>query len=172
MIPARYEKAEYTTDVPENVKVLVRAMRDESKGIFIHGTVGTGKTHIAWAIKKQWDLVHNHQASFWNTTELFEEIKEDYSRPNIEKTRVLERLMDSKSVLFLDDIGSERPTEWVMERFYLLVNKRYNDMVPIVFTSNLSVGELASRIGDRTVSRIVEMCNVVRLDGADRRLSK
>lgn len=171
MIPARYENASYD-DVPENIKAFLRVMKDTKKGIYIHGTVGTGKTHIAYAIKKKWESVTGRRVQFWNTTELLQEIKDDFDRDNYSKTRTLERLMDSEELLILDDIGVEKVTDWALERFYLLVNRRYNEMRPIIFTSNFSLGELAERIGDRTVSRIVELCEVVRLDGTDRRLRK
>jgi len=39
-----------------------------------------------------------------------------------------------------------------------------------VFTSNLSVAEVAERLGDRIASRIVGMGCVLHLDGKDRRL--
>lgn len=169
MIPLRYEKVEYT-DVPENVKSKFDVIRETRKGLYIHGPVGTGKTHIAYSIKKHWDEVSRYGALFWNTTELLTEIREDFDRPNIEKSRVEERLMDFKGLLIFDDIGSEKPTEWVLEKFYLVVNKRYNDMRPIIFTSNLSIPQLAERLGDRIASRLVEMCDIIKLEGEDRRL--
>jgi DNA replication protein DnaC len=39
-----------------------------------------------------------------------------------------------------------------------------------MFTSNLPIQDLAERIGDRTASRIVEMCEVFELVGSDRRI--
>ena len=170
MIPARYEKASYENDVPEDIKLLMREMSKTKKGLYIHGTVGTGKTHIAYAIKDKWDKPGYQMAHFWNTTELFQEIRDDYDRHVEAKKNRFADLMDSEALLFLDDVGSEKPSEWVQEQFYLLINKRYNEMRPIIFTSNYSISELAARLGDRTVSRIVEMSHVVKLDGKDRRL--
>lgn len=167
--PPRYQNASYD-DVPDNIKRLMREMKVNSKGIYIHGGVGCGKTHIAYALSEKYESVMGAKPSFWNTTELFEEIKDDYDRHYTDKTNILEAIMDYDKLLFLDDIGSEKPTEWVQERFYLLINKRYNEMRPTVYTSNYSVGELAARLGDRIVSRIVETCEIVKLEGVDRRL--
>lgn len=169
--PARYIDAKYE-DVPEDVRALVKEIRNTKKGIYLHGAVGTGKTHIAYAIGNKWQSVTQKYVTFWNTTELFNEIKEDFDRHYADKSRTLERLMDSDSLLILDDIGSEKPTEWVQEQFYLLINKKYNDMVPVIFTSNYTVAELAARLGKRIASRIVEMCDVKELKGVDRRLQK
>lgn len=168
-IPPRYEKAEYT-DVPQKVREKFSAIAESRKGIYIFGPVGTGKTHCAFAMKKEWDSKATKKAEFWNTSELMQEIKDDFDRRNADKSRVYENIMEEKRLLFLDDIGSEKLSDWVLERFYLIVNKRYNDMVPVVFTSNYSIEELAGRVGDRIASRIVEMCDVVKIDGEDRRL--
>ena len=39
-------------------------------------------------------------------------------------------------LLVLDDLGAERPTDWVEETMNLIVNTRYNDRKPTIFTSN------------------------------------
>lgn len=163
--PARYEHASWD-DVPKNIQKLVENMRESRRGLYIHGDVGTGKTHIAYAINDFLKV----QTRFHNTTELIFDIKRDFDRLSYDKMRWDERLSDHKGMLILDDIGAERMTDYVAEVFYLIINKRYNDMLPIIFTSNLSVGELAERVGDRTASRIIEMCDVVKLEGEDRRI--
>jgi len=55
MIPKRYEDVEFGKDVPSNIKKLYSEIRESRKGLYLFGGVGTGKTHIAYAIKKQWD---------------------------------------------------------------------------------------------------------------------
>lgn len=169
-IPARYENSSYA-DVPAKLKKLFEAMKDSRKGLYLHGDVGTGKTHIAYALLKEWEA-KGGRADFWNTSELLQDFKDEYDRDAFSKKHTFDRLMDSKRLLFLDDIGSEKVTDYVLERFYLLVNHRYNEMIPTVFTSNLSIGQLAEKIGDRIASRIVELCDVVPLTGEDRRLKK
>ena len=83
-----------------------------------------------------------------------------------------EEMMKNEGILFLDDIGAEKPSDWVMETFYLIINKRYNEKLPIVFTSNLSIEQLAQTISDRIASRVVETCDIYELVGKDRRLKK
>ena len=36
----------------------------------------------------------------------------------------------------LDDLGAERLTDWVEETMSLIVNTRYNERRPTIFTSN------------------------------------
>lgn len=168
--PARYQRVSWD-DVPNNIQQFVQKMRDTRRGLYIHGAVGTGKTHIAYAIQ-DW---FNHQeiwCRFENTTELIFDIKADIGKEYLARSNKAESLSDFKGVLLLDDIGAERITEYVAEVFYLIINKRYNDMLPTIFTSNLSLGQLAEKVGDRTASRIIEMCDVVEIKGEDRRIAQ
>jgi len=168
MIPERYQNAQFES-VPQDIRERFEKIRETRRGMYIHGPVGTGKTHIAYALKKHWDE-QGRRAIFWNTTELLRSIKNDFDKKLYDRDREEERIMDSRGLLFLDDIGSEKITDFVAETFYLIINHRYQEKLPIIFTSNLPIADLADRIGDRTASRIVEMCDVIELIGEDRRM--
>lgn len=170
MIPERYKNSQYES-VPQEIRERFEKIRETRRGLYIHGSVGTGKTHIAYALKNKWDQGHK-TATFWNTTELLREIRADYDRSLYDKRRPEQDIMENKKLLFLDDIGSEKMTDFVGETFYMIVNHRYQELLPIIFTSNLPISDLAERVGDRTASRIVEMCDVVELIGEDRRMEK
>lgn len=173
MIPPRYTSVDYDRDVPQHIKDLFAGIFNTRKGLYIHGTVGAGKTHIAYAILKHYEEPPaTRRGVFWNTAELLQEIKDDYDRHTTDKNHTFERLMESNQLLFLDDIGSETPTDWVRERFYSVINRRYNHCLPIIFTSNFTIAQLSTRLGDRIASRIVEMSHVVHIVGEDRRIKK
>ena len=60
----------------------------------------------------------------------------------------------------------------MLEQLYTIVNTRYEDGRAIVLTTNLSPPELQEQIGERTVSRITEMCgDPLLLKGTDQRVS-
>ena len=61
-------------------------------------------------------------------------------------------------------------TCWVGETFYSIINTRYERMLPTFFSSNLSLPELAEKMGDRIASRIAEMCQIIKLSGKDLRI--
>lgn len=169
MIPERYQNVQIET-VPQDIKDRFEKVRESRRGLYIHGPVGTGKTHIAYSLKKHWDSLGG-RSIFWNTTELLRSIKNDFDKKLYDRDREEERIIESRGLLFLDDIGSEKMTDFVAETFYLIVNHRYQENLPIVFTSNLPIADLADRVGDRTASRIVEMCDVIELIGDDRRMA-
>jgi DNA replication protein DnaC len=84
----------------------------------------------------------------------------------------------------LDDIGAQKPNEWVWDTVALILNTRYNDKQSTIITTNypdqpaasgnMSETEragreltLGDRIGDRMRSRLAEMCISVRMTGKD-----
>lgn len=72
-------------------------------------------------------------------------------------------------LLLIDDLGAAKHSEWVEETTYRLINGRYEDMRPSIFTTNLPLPQLRDGLGDRIASRLVEICTVVALRGNDRR---
>lgn len=51
-------------------------------------------------------------------------------------------LYSSVDLLVIDDLGKEKPTEWVLEKLFLIVNNRYNNYLPIVITTNYNRNQL------------------------------
>ena len=83
---------------------------------------------------------------------------------------LLERLA-AVDLLHVDDVGAERTSEWVLEELYSIVNARYEDERAMVITTNLPHDRLIEQIGERTVSRLVEICgDPLPLYGHDRRM--
>ena len=80
--------------------------------------------------------------------------------------------------LFIDDFGTEKVTKgsediWMQEKVFEVINTRYIEQKPIIFTANYSLKELIEDRGmaKRTVDRIMEMCEVIRLDGKSYRFT-
>ena len=160
-------------DVPSEIRNAFEALRGSRRGLYIHGPVGCGKTHIAHALRKEWDDGATLRAQFWNTTELIRLMKADFDRKPKDKTRPETMILGLDQLLFLDDLGAERMSDYVADVFQTIVNDRYERMIPIIITSNLPLSALAERLGesgDRIASRLVEMCDIFELKGNDRRM--
>ena len=78
----------------------------------------------------------------------------------------------SSEYLVLDDLGVEKPTEWVKKTLSYIIYERDNMFKPTIITSNLSLDDIASHIDRRTASRIAGMSRIIRLQGPDWRLRK
>jgi len=150
----------------EACRLFAEQIRSEEEpsgqGIYLWGPNGTGKTHLAVAIAR-----HYGAALFVNTLRLFDALKTSYSTN--EPCDIYEGARWARLVI-LDDLGSERPTDWVQERLYSLLSDRYDEMLSTVFTSNLSPQELWTVIGKRSSSRVLGSCLTVHVDGPDHRL--
>jgi DNA replication protein DnaC len=89
---------------------------------------------------------------------------------------VLRPVMEAE-LLVLDDLGAEKPSEWVEETMNLIVNTRYNERRPTLFTTNYldtnddaDLDSLKARVGFRLHSRLHEMCEFLEYDGGDYRM--
>lgn len=149
--------------------------KEKGEGLFITGGYGVGKTHLAAAIANY--LIQNLKATviFGNVTTLLGRIRQTYSENSqYEEEQILKELYDV-DLLIIDDLGKEKPTEWVEEKLYTVINQRYEDYKPIVVTSNLELEEIEHRLetcGGAIVSRIIEMCRGIKMVGPDFRKEK
>jgi DNA replication protein DnaC len=133
----------------------------ENKGVFIYGDTGTGKTHSLHALSRDRSVVDNFVS-------LLSEFR-DYMQKGFYFDKIKE--YTNQEYVFIDDIGAEKTSEFVIEFLYVLVNKRYENMKRTVFATNLSLEDFQERYGDRIISRISEMCILVELKGGDKRLN-
>lgn len=128
-------------------------------GLWVAGDLGTGKTSLAMLVSKA-ALDAGHSVAIYSVPRLLAEIKETYDRDSDDSYMQLFRKLCAVDLLHLDDLGAERPTEWVLEQLYSIVNERWQDGRSIVVTSNLiDVEEVRKQVGPRTVSRLLEICD-------------
>src|SRR5206468_9547194 len=123
-------------------------------------------THLAVATLKRAIRQTNARGLFFTTPELLTLIRSTYnSAIKSSEVDVIRPVMEAQ-LLVLDDLGAERPTDWVEETMNLIVNTRYNNRRVTIFTSNYPreaaadshADELKERVGFRLFSRLNEMC--------------
>lgn len=133
--------------------------REENEGFILRGPTGCGKTHIAVAILKS-VIRRGFTGVYFNFTDLLSRIRDSYQEDGTETEGTLLNIVDHCDLLVLDDVGAERPSEFVRDRLYLIINRRYENARPIIITTNLDDDELRERVGERTASRLCEMCAI------------
>jgi DNA replication protein DnaC len=102
--------------------------------------------------------------------DLLLEIRECFSgRTGDSESSLIEKYTGRKC-LILDDLGPEKSSEWSIQTLYSIIDRRYRDVRQTLVTSNLTLDEIAEKVGDRIASRIAGMCEVVEIKGKDRRL--
>jgi DNA replication protein DnaC len=141
---------------------------DAGTGLYLFGTVGTGKTHRACALMRA-AIDRGRKVRFVHVGSWLDRRRESYGGgQDAESVAYLVRC----ELLVLDDIGLERPNEYALDSLGVLVNEAYNACTPLVVTSNLTFAQLADRIGARIVDRLTEVCTPVRMNGASKRARK
>jgi DNA replication protein DnaC len=176
-IPPRFREG---IEIPADVMDWAKCGTD-AQGLYLAGPVGTGKTHTAWSAVGHWCLAAGimpftpraQGVEGWSTagpTVIFTRMTDllDDLRPG-DASRQRVRDCQRASLLVIDDIGAEKPSEWTAERLYTIIDHRYANCLPLIVTSNLPPAKLAEQTGDRSASRLAEMCQVVAMTGTDRR---
>ena len=151
---------------------------ETDKGLFITGTYGVGKTYLASCIANE-TIKNKNTVVFGTLIQLLDYIKDTYKDSDVSDKEYL-NLYSSVDLLIIDDLGKEKPTEWVLEKLFLIVNNRYNNYLPIVITTNYNRNQLRERLCvnknysmvDSIISRLYEMCGGIEIKDEDHRMSK
>lgn len=183
VLPKRYRNASLESTVvhdirsraPGQVRVVeafvrdIGAQLDEGRGLWLFGGPGTGKTELAMLVSKT-ALTAGRSVAVYTLPRLLAEIRKTFDADNDATYLDLLDRLAAVDLLHIDDVGAEQTSPWVLEQLYAIVNARYEEERSIVLTTNLERDALAGQIGERTVSRLEQMCEILPLFGADQRL--
>lgn len=146
-----------------------------TKGLMFQGPTGVGKTRLLCAIGNQLIEEKGAEVFYIDWNDLTREMRsgEDTSNRDFSVIGQLLSQLAGVQLLLFDEIGSSKPSPWVEDNIYYLINRRYNDNRITLFASNFfdkKVGgeeTLSERIGNRIRSRLYEMARSVEIMGVD-----
>lgn len=145
-------------------------------GLYIYGDNSSGKTFLTACMCNE--LVwKGYRCIYTNLASILNEIRSSYDGNGMGECALLLNLR-SYDFAFIDDIGKEflgreysaGSAKWAEEKFFEVINERYNAQKPTIFSSNYSIGELHETLNlDKAiVERINEMATrVIKLEGDD-----
>ena len=106
------------------------------KGLLFVGRSGVGKTHLATAVLSELIQRYRVRGRFVDFTSLVHRIQSTFDPKSDRSThQVLDPVMNCE-VLVLDELGAQRPTQWVRDTLYLILNTRYTRRLTTLFTTN------------------------------------
>ncbi len=160
---------------------------EEGRGLTFIGPPGVGKTHLAVGVLKKIYREKGVRGMFFDTKDLIYRFK---ALIEVGRTARAIKTVLNLPLLVLDDLGSERLSDWQREMISYIISYRYNNLKSTLITTNFSLtGEekkdrrirrmvdglelpkalMTDRLGAGTVSRIYEMTKVIYMQGRDRR---
>jgi DNA replication protein DnaC len=138
----------------------LRQGRRPRRGLLLEGDAGRGKTHLAVAILKEVVFVRQLTAAFLNVPEWLNGMKQAFAGDDAG----LAPTPRWHQLVVLDDLGTEKASDWSRDQIYSLVNHREANGLLTIVTTNLAVGELHRRLGSPTMSRLNKMCKRVSVE--------
>ncbi len=173
LIDAKLRKVNLSTfqKTSDNQKVYVLAekyvnnfseMRKKRQGILFWGPVGTGKSYTAACIANE---LMNKQIPVVMTS--FVKILQNIQgKPEVE-SELMNRLNEA-DLLIIDDLGTERNTDYALEKVYNIIDGRYRVGKPMILTTNMTLREMQENTDiryKRIYDRIFEMCFPAKVAG-------
>lgn len=143
----------------------------DGKGLLLFGGVGTGKTFAAACIANA--LIDKGVSCFVSSISRIINVAQN-NEANGGKQAYLDNL-NRFDLLVLDDLASERDTEYMLEMVQTIIDARYRSGRPMIVTTNLTGEELKhpeDMRKQRIYSRLFEMCIPIEVTGDDRRKKK
>lgn len=183
-----FERWEPKEEKMRQIKQFVEAYKDMAvKGelekndglnsLFLHGSCGAGKTHLACAVANA--LIEAEKPVLMTTFgDLVQEIKSTFLKGAKTSEKDIVEKYRKAPMLIIDDLGKEKPTEWSASILFSILNHRYSDIKPTIITSNFAPNVTISRIapgeddalcGRSIVSRIHEVYSIVDISTEDHR---
>lgn len=140
-IPKRYLKAKLA-DFKEDVLKGI----DFEKGLVLVGDIETGKTHLMAAICR-YHLIRGRKCVWIDAVSWL-----DLARESLRQGLNPYRSLIVAPYVFIDDLGTEKLTDFVYETWFKIIQGRYNEMLPTYATMN-NVDALDKRIFRKLCSK-------------------
>ncbi len=157
-----YSPREYMEASVDFLKSYCDNFNKNSGSFFFTGGTGLGKTHLSLAVMNK--VTEKGYSVFYGSADniIKQMEKERFGRSNGD----IEEEIENADLLIIDDLGTEFRTAFSETAVYQIINNAILNSKPMIISSNLSIGELEERYGQRVVSRLnsFEVINFIGTD--------
>lgn len=176
MIPAKYISSSFET-FTGNEKLVSECMAYSEGGLVLYGNTGCGKTHLAVSIMRNMyksnineiinslsdqlpDYSKIKKQIFKPVPDLLLEIRSAFKDGASESEDDIIKKYSRVPLLVLDDLGSEKTSEYSITTLYIIIDRRDRELMPTIITTNLNPKEIEEKLGARIASRLSGMKNI------------
>ena len=146
-------------------------------GLYLHGCVGSGKTTLACALAKAL-IDAGRRAVVVTSRKLLQSIQDTFDKDG-SAADAMKRYTEC-DLLVIDDIGKESSSDWSLGTMFDVINERYSELRPTVFTSQYEYWELGERFSrrgdeegaDAVLSRIRQVSTLIEMPKRNFRIEK
>lgn len=140
--------------------------KEDPTGLLLYGNVGTGKSYMSAAIANHL-IDQGNTAIFTDISTIATELEQSFEN----RTKIMKKLLTC-DILCLEDIGSERNTEYMYGILYSIIDGRYKAQKPMIITTNIpleTMSHTTSTASQRIYDRILETCYPIQFTTQRRR---
>ena len=173
--PAKYFNSTFENFIG-NEKLIDELKKHETGNLVLYGNTGCGKTHLAIAMMRQAVITDINRIlelkwvcdvrpkiltpRFIPAPELLLEIRQSFRDDSpTSEADVIKKYCEA-GLLVLDDLGSEKTSEYSITTLYIIIDRRDRELLPTIITTNLSQKEVEEKLGARIASRLAGMKNI------------
>lgn len=125
------------------------------------GSPGIGKTFLCAALTEWAFNKFGNDWRYWRENDLLKKLRDSMDTMQGDYLDVLKYMIDAE-FLILDDIGSStKESSWREEVLFAVIDYRYNNLKPTMFTSNYCQKEFQEKYHERVRSRLFSIDNTI-----------
>ena len=146
-------------------------------GLIIMGESGVGKTHLAASIANK--LIENDKIVLMGRLTTLLDIIKGTFKDNTKSENELIELYSNVDMIIIDDLGTEKISNWALEKLYTIIENRNENRLPIIITTRFDKQGLIERFSqcqdeqlvDAIISKLYQMCYGVTLKNVKEKAS-
>ena len=135
---------------------------EDGTGLYIEGTNGTGKTHIAAAIAMQLMTQRQRTVICKTSGGMMLDIKSAFDDESRTEAQILD-VYKKVDLLIVDDLGKEQCTDWSISTLYSIINDRYEGMKPTIITTNYNSDDIVRALTPKGYDNLKAVAIISRL---------
>lgn len=115
----------------------------QENGLIITGNTGVGKTHLAASISNEL-IKEDKIVLMGRLSSLLDMIKETF-KDNSKSENELIELFSNTDMVVIDDLGTEKISQWALDKLYTIIENRNENKLPIIITTRFNKESLLHR---------------------------
>lgn len=145
----------------------------QENGLIITGNTGVGKTHLAASISNEL-IKEDKIVLMGRLSSLLDMIKETF-KDNSKSENELIELFSNTDMVVIDDLGTEKISQWALDKLYTIIENRNENKLPIIVTTRFDKESLLDRfyqsedeeLAEAVIEKLYQFCYGIELKKYD-----